>query len=96
MAGVSFREGNAFTLPPEPVDWLFSDVIAYPERMLELVTGWIAAGAPKRIVCTIKFQGATDHAAAAAFAAIPGGRVLHLFHNKHELTFVWSRKLVGS
>ena len=54
---------------------------------------WCSAGSPpgaaRRIVCTLKFQGATDHAAAAAFAAIPGGRVMHLFHNKHELTFVW-------
>jgi 23S rRNA (cytidine2498-2'-O)-methyltransferase len=89
MPGVSWREGNAFTLPPEPVDWLLSDVIAYPDRLLALVRGWIAAGAPRRIVCTLKFQGATDHQAAAAFAAIPGGRVEHLFHNKHELTFTW-------
>jgi 23S rRNA (cytidine2498-2'-O)-methyltransferase len=89
MPGVVWREGSAFTLPPEPVDWLLSDVIAYPDRLLALVRGWIAAGAPRRIVCTLKFQGATDHAAAAAFAAIPGGQVMHLFHNKHELTFTW-------
>jgi 23S rRNA (cytidine2498-2'-O)-methyltransferase len=56
---------------------------------LALVQRWIEAGAAKRIVCTIKFQGETDHAAAEAFAAIPGGRVMHLFHNKHELTFAW-------
>jgi 23S rRNA (cytidine2498-2'-O)-methyltransferase len=37
----------------------------------------------------VKFQGATDHASAEAFAAIPGGRLQHLFHNKHELTFLW-------
>jgi 23S rRNA (cytidine2498-2'-O)-methyltransferase len=54
-----------------------------------LVQRWIEAGAAQRIVCTIKFQGATDHAAAEAFAAIPGGRVIHLSHNKHELTFLW-------
>jgi hypothetical protein len=48
-------------------------------------------GVAWRIVCTIKFQGDTDHDAAAAFAAIPGGRVMRLFHNKHELTFVWAR-----
>ncbi len=89
MPGVSWREGSAFSLPPEPVDWLLSDIIAYPDRLLALVRGWIAAAAPRRIICTLKFQGATDHAAAAAFAAIPGGRVMHLFHNKHELTFTW-------
>lgn len=91
MPGVRWREGSAFALPPEPVDWLLSDIIAYPDRLLALVQAWIAAGACGRIICTLKFQGATDHAAAAAFAAIPGGRVMHLFHNKHELTFVWQR-----
>ena len=42
----------------------------------------------KNFVCTIKFQGETDHNSAGAFAAIAGARVLHLHHNKHELTFV--------
>jgi 23S rRNA (cytidine2498-2'-O)-methyltransferase len=55
-----------------------------------LVQRWIEAEAVRRIVCTVKFQGATDHATAAAFAAIPGGRLMHLFHNKHELTFTWA------
>jgi 23S rRNA (cytidine2498-2'-O)-methyltransferase len=72
------------------VDWLFSDVIAYPDRLLALVRRWIEAGATRQIVCTIKFKGPTDHASTEAFAAIPGGRVVHLFHNKHELTFLWS------
>ncbi len=60
-------------MPPEPVDWLCSDVIAYPDRLLALVHRWIEAGAASHIVCTIKFQGPTDHDAAEAFAAIPGG-----------------------
>ncbi len=89
MPGVSERLDSAFGLEPEPVDWLFSDIIAYPDRLLALVRRWIDAGAARYIVCTIKFQGPTDHAAAEAFAAIPGGRVIHLFHNKHELTFLW-------
>ena len=42
----------------------------------------------RNFVCTIKFQGETDHGAAAAFAAIPGSRLLHLHHNKHELTWM--------
>ncbi len=94
MPGVSVRQESAFALDPagEPaVDWLFSDVIAYPSRLLTLVQAWIASGRAGRILCTLKFQGATDHAAAEAFAAIPGGRVLHLFHNKHELMFLWQR-----
>ena len=89
MRGVTWRAGSAFALAPEPVDWLLSDVVAYPRRMLALVERWVASGAARRIVCTVKFQGATDHDAAAAFAAIPGGRLVHLFHNKHELTWLW-------
>lgn len=89
MANVEHRRESAFGIAPFPVDWLCSDVVCYPERLLRLVERWIAAGAARRIVATIKFQGATDHAAAARFAAVPGARVLHLFHNKHELTFLW-------
>jgi len=89
MPEVTQRIDSAFALPPEPVDWLCSDIVAYPDRLLALVRRWIEAGAAKNIVCTIKFQGQTDHDAADAFAAIPGGRVVHLFHNKHELTFLW-------
>lgn len=91
MPGVSFRSGSAFTVPPEPIDWLFSDVIAYPAPLLEMVRNWIDSGAAKRIVCTIKLQGDTDHAAVADFAGIPGGHVIHLWQNKHELTFWWQR-----
>jgi 23S rRNA (cytidine2498-2'-O)-methyltransferase len=90
MPNVALRQESAFALPPEPVDWLCSDIIAYPDRLLALVKRWIDAGAARHIVCTIKFQGATDHDAAEAFAEIPGGRVVHLFHNKHELTFIWA------
>lgn len=90
MPGVTTRPDSAFGLPPEPVDWLFSDIIAYPDRLLALVQRWIDAGAAKNIVFTIKFQGPTDHDVADAFAAIPGAQVIHLFHNKHELTFLWT------
>jgi 23S rRNA (cytidine2498-2'-O)-methyltransferase len=93
MPGVTQRRTSAFTLAPEPVDWLFSDIVAYPARLLALVRHWIDAGAPGRIICTLKFQGQTDHSAAADFAAIPGGRLTHLFHNKHELTFIWTRPI---
>lgn len=96
MPGVSFRQGSAFTVVPEAVDWVFSDVIAYPGPLLDMVGKWVDSGLAGRIVCTIKFQGDTDHAAAEAFAAIPGGRVFHLFHNKHELTFAWKKDLALS
>ena len=33
-------------------------------------------------------EAATDFEVMQAFAAIPGSRLLHLHHNKHELTWV--------
>ncbi len=90
---VDARQGSAFALSPAefeaPFDWFFSDVICYPARLLALVERFREAGAAKRFVCTLKFQGETDHETAARFAAIPGSRLVHLAHNRHELTWIW-------
>ncbi|HEX6959512.1 MAG TPA: SAM-dependent methyltransferase [Ferrovibrio sp.] len=94
MPNVAWQQGSAFALEPREfkhVDWLCSDVICYPARLLKLVERWLAAGNLRRAICTLKFQGETDHETARAFAAIPGSRLLHLHHNKHELTWLWSR-----
>lgn len=91
MPGVTYRQESAFGLDPGsigPVDWLFSDIICYPSRLLTLVQKWIDARLVKNFCCTIKFQGETDYDTAAAFAAIPGSEVRHLSHNKHELTWL--------
>ncbi len=91
LPGIEYRRASAFALDPlsvGAVDWLFSDVVCYPERLLALVQKWLAAASVRRFVCTVKFQGATDFETARRFAAIPGSRLLHLHHNKHELTWL--------
>jgi 23S rRNA (cytidine2498-2'-O)-methyltransferase len=88
---IEHRLESAFALDPHtvgPVDWLLSDVVCYPARLLALVERWLAAGSCHRFVCTLKFQGTTDHDTARRFAAIPGSQLRHLFHNKHELTWI--------
>lgn len=90
MPNIKFQQGSVFALEPEkhePVDWLFSDVACYPARLLSLVQRWMKAGKARNFCCTIKLQGETDHEAVQAFAAIPGSHVMHLYHNKHELTW---------
>ena len=90
---MQWRGESAFALEPESVgavDWLFSDIVCYPARLLRLVERWRSSGLARNFICTIKFQGETDHDSAVAFAAIPGAQVLHLHHNKHELTFMLS------
>jgi 23S rRNA (cytidine2498-2'-O)-methyltransferase len=89
LANVTWQRSSAFGLDPAevgPVDWWCSDLIAYPDRLLELVTRWLDSGRVRNLVCTVKFQGATDHDAAARFAALPGAQLFHLAQNKHELT----------
>ena len=86
---VQFKKADAFALSPDevgPVDWFFSDVICYPQRLLELIEVWKPHC--RRFVCTIKFQGETDHAMVRRFLEMNGARVIHLFHNKHELTWM--------
>ena len=91
LPGVTMRRESAFALEPEEIggiNWVFSDVVCYPRRLLALVERWLAAGNCRRFVCTLKFQGPTDHETARRFAAIPGSRLLHLHQNKHELTWI--------
>jgi 23S rRNA (cytidine2498-2'-O)-methyltransferase len=92
LPGIEYRSESAFALDPRTVgriDWLFCDVACYPSRLLALVERWLATGPCRNFLCTIKFQGRTDHDIAHRFAAIPGSQLHHLFHNKHELT--WSK-----
>ncbi len=90
MEGVETLRHDAFTLKPEdigPCDWVFSDVICYPPRLLEWVQAWLDSGLARNFVCTIKMQGEPDWDTVDRFASIPGSSVVHLFNNKHELTW---------
>ena len=94
LPGVTALRQSAFAVEPRetgPVDWLFSDVICYPSRLFTFVEKWRLSGQVKAMLCTLKFQGDTDHETAARFAAVPGSRLFHLAHNKHELTWLWQR-----
>ncbi len=98
-AGVTFVRGDAFAYEPEraageATTWMVSDVIAYPERVAELLRRWCGAGWAARLVVTVKFQGeepswdalqeAIDVAEGAGFAC----RAKHFFNNKNEVTLM--------
>jgi 23S rRNA (cytidine2498-2'-O)-methyltransferase len=96
--GIQYIKHDAFTLDPAefgPLDWVFCDVVCYPPRLYEWVEKLLAAGICKNFVCTIKLQDAPagsrlppNHDTVRRFAAIPGSTVVHLCHNKHELTWI--------
>jgi len=95
MQGVHFQKRDAFSLKPEELltsrekaDWLFSDLVCYPEKLFDWVMMWVESGVCDNFICTLKFQGDGDYHMAQKFASIPNSRVLHLFNNKHELTWM--------
>ena len=88
---VKFQAHDAFTLKPQDVgfcDWVFSDVICYPERLLKWVNEWLESGLCRNMICTIKMQGEPDWNIIKQFSEIPGSRIVHLNYNKHELTWI--------
>ncbi|MCR4790721.1 MAG: SAM-dependent methyltransferase [Treponemataceae bacterium] len=92
---VEFQKHDAFTFKPEeigPFDYVFSDVICYPERLFEWVNIWIESAMTKNMICTIKMQGDINWPLVEKFASIPGSHVVHLNHNKHELTWMWHKE----
>ena len=87
---ISHRRGDAFALRVADVgtpDWICSDLIAYPERLLELADYWCSACPRAGVILTVKCQGNVAFETLARFYAIDGARLLHLAYNKHELTF---------
>lgn len=103
---VSFVKGDAFTYSPTLLQersgekrecWMISDVIAYPDRVTELLRKWCHMDWASYLVVTMKFQGdspALDEVERARdIVKIQGYdcRVKHFFNNKNEVTFMISR-----
>ncbi len=80
---------DAFSVTPEDfgeIDWFFSDLICFPDRLFDFVRQWRDSGKVKNFVCTLKFKGATDWSSIKKFEGL-GGELIHLNQNKHELTW---------
>lgn len=90
LGQITYRQESAFGLDPkdfETIDWFCSDIICYPERLLNLVKRFRDAGKVKNFVCTIKYQADVDWENTLKFLDIPGSQIVHLHHNKHEVTW---------
>ena len=91
---VEFVQGDAFAYSPSsPVEWMVSDVIAYPERVIELIDRWCGGRWASHMVVTMKFQGETsfdelDHAIQMAASHGYSCRAKHFFNNKNEVTLM--------
>lgn len=90
-SNINFITHDAFTLQPlhfGKVDWVFSDVICYPPRLLEWVQKWLDSKLCSQFICTIKMQGEPDMKSIQSFANIPNSKIVNLTANKHELTWL--------
>jgi len=92
LPNIKYVQQSAFALKPEEigkVDWLFSDIICYPERLLRLVEAWKKSGLVRNMICTIKFQGETEMDQVRKFLEFDGSSIVHLYNNKHEITWIY-------
>jgi 23S rRNA (cytidine2498-2'-O)-methyltransferase len=98
-SGVRFVRGDAFRWRPDgPVDWLVSDIAAYPERVVELVEAWSTGAGhvghgPKYMILQMKFKGTTDwrvlHATLDRARQLGWhARAKHFFNDKHEASLL--------
>lgn len=57
-----FETADAFKYkPPQTVDWLICDVIAAPQRSIDLLLEWLTEGRMRHFIVTIKFKGADEY-----------------------------------
>lgn len=87
---VKFIQESIFAIDPKQwlhAHWIFCDVICYPDKILELILNWLKLGYKGNLIFTIKFQGETDFKVIQDLQVIPHSKLIHLYHNKHELTW---------
>ncbi len=89
-----FFRADAFDWSPDtPVDWWVSDVVAYPDRILEMVARVSEEIRPRFAVIQMKFRGPPDHdavrdALTSLRQAGYGARARHFFNDKNEVTLM--------
>lgn len=89
---VTAVQRSAFSVEPREfdyLDYLVCDVACYPERLYDFLLPWIHSGKVGQFICTLKLQGQIDFELLRKFQAFPHARLLHLFNNKHELTWLF-------
>ena len=87
---IKFLSQNAFAVDPlQNADraWVLSDVICYPDKLFEYFSSWDFSKQKRGFVGTLKFQAETDFETIEKFASVPNSHLVHLFANKHELTW---------
>ncbi len=89
-----FMRGDGLNPPDDELQtatFIMSDMACEPQKLLQSVRRWMQLPKLRAMVCTLKFHGVSDKALIREFAALTGAQVYHLYHNGHELTWVWKK-----
>ena len=93
---VEFVQADAFRYtPPAQVDWLLCDLIAFPEKTLELLRHWLENRLCRRFCVTVKFRsdehyGLLDEFKKLLHAHAEQFMIRCLRYNKNEVTVMGS------
>lgn len=90
---ITTQQRSAFSLQPQDfkhIDWMVCDMACYPDKLYRWLLPWIDSNRVDYFIFTIKLQGDNDLDAIRPFQEIPHAQLLHLQHNKHEVTFLFS------
>ncbi|MEQ1723536.1 MAG: SAM-dependent methyltransferase [Pseudobdellovibrio sp.] len=88
---IHYASEDAFAVKPneyKDCTWLFSDIICTPQRLLGLIDNWHNNSDVKNFVCTIKFKGNCDFDILKEFTKYENSRIIHLYQNKNEVTWI--------
>ena len=95
---IEFIKGDAFKYKTsEAVDWVVSDIICAPERILELLESWVVTNHCKNFIFTIKFQGQKDYGILKKFkkmSSVLNYKIIlkQLNANKNEVTIMGTKE----
>ena len=94
---VTFIKGDAFKYMEEKIDWVISDIICEPKRILELIHRWVEAEKCQQFIFTIKFKGSEDYPILKQFQEVSlklnyDSILRQLNANKNEVTFMGIKK----
>jgi hypothetical protein len=79
---------------PIPNTWMVSDIIAYPNKIIELIDTWTTNNWVSHLIVTIKFQSNDipwndiEYAKQIAIQNEYSCHTVHFFNNKNEITFI--------
>lgn len=96
ISNIQHQEGDAFKLNPEnfkDATWFFSDLICTPEKIFETIQFWLSHSKIENFVCTIKFKGDCPIEYLDRFLSIEHSLIIHLYHNKNEVTWIRTPRL---